>query len=103
MNLNGDPDLILVSVFFKGHWRFTHCCPQCNHGRESRYQQGGGSKKEGKTSASEKINSPKGVVEINVKDWMTKMEGLFIAIAQLDPSIKLEHEASPAIANKQKL
>ena len=29
------------------------------------------------------------------------MEGLFIAITQLDPSTKLENETSPAIANKQ--
>ena len=32
---------------------------------------------------------------------MAEMEGLFIAITQLDPSTKLENETSPAIANKQ--
>ena len=61
----------------------------------------GRSKKEDKTSASEEINSTKGIAEIKVKDGMTEIKGLFIAIAQLDPSIKLENKASPANANKK--
>ena len=49
----------------------------------------GGSKKEDKTSSSEEIDSTKGVAEIKVKDRMKEMKGLFIAIAQLDPPLKL--------------
>ena len=63
----------------------------------------GESKKEDTKGSSEEINSKKGcIAEIKVKDGMTEMGGMFIAIAKLDPSSnKREDEASQAMAHKQ--
>ena len=62
----------------------------------------GGSKKEDTKGSSEEINSNHGVTEIEVKDGMTEMEGMFLATAQLDPSYnKTENEASQAMAHKE--
>ena len=59
-------------------------------------------KNEDTKGSSEEQNSNKGVAKIEVKDGMTEMESMFLAIAQLDPSSnKTEIEASQAMAHKQ--
>ena len=59
-------------------------------------------KNEDMNGSSEELNSNIGVAEIEVKDGMTEMESMFLAIAQLDPlSNQTENEISQAMARKQ--
>ena len=80
LNLNGFTDwswCLFSSEVIGGSHTVTNVAMEKNHDTAK----DGESKKENTKGSSEEHNSNKGVAEIKVKDGMTEMESMFLAVA----------------------